>query len=52
MIPEAEAEADELPNEDVEQAWAEEIQRRVAELEAGTAELIPAKQVFAELRNR
>jgi putative addiction module component (TIGR02574 family) len=36
----------------VEQAGADEIQRRVAELEAGTAELIPADQVFAELRNR
>ena len=37
---------------DVETAWSEEIHRRVAELEAGTAELIPAEQVFAELRNR
>lgn len=30
--------------------WMEEINRRVAEVEAGTAELIPAEQVLAELR--
>lgn len=35
----------------VEAAWADEIARRVAELEAGTAELIPAEQVFAEIRS-
>lgn len=46
---------DEDPSEDpveVERAWEVEIRRRVAELEAGTAELIPAEQVFAELRAR
>jgi putative addiction module component (TIGR02574 family) len=43
--------ADEDPAE-VERAWVEEIERRVAEIEAGTAELIPAEQVFAELRGR
>lgn len=37
---------------DVERAWEEEIRRRMAEVESGTAELIPAEQVFAELRNR
>jgi putative addiction module component (TIGR02574 family) len=37
---------------EVERAWEEEIRRRLAELEAGTAELIPAEQVFAELRTR
>ena len=36
----------------VERAWEEEIRRRLAELEAGTAELVPAEQVFAELRSR
>ncbi len=30
--------------------WMEEIHRRVAEVEAGEAELIPAEEVFAELR--
>lgn len=37
---------------DVERAWEEEIRRRLAEVEAGTAELIPAEEVFAELRTR
>jgi putative addiction module component (TIGR02574 family) len=36
---------------EVERAWEDEIRRRLAELEAGTAELIPAEQVFAELRS-
>lgn len=31
-----------------EAAWAEEIKRRVEEFDAGTAELIPAEQVFAD----
>jgi putative addiction module component (TIGR02574 family) len=42
---------DEDPAE-IERAWEEEIRRRVAQLEAGTAELIPAEEVFAELRSR
>lgn len=33
-------------------AWEEEIRRRLTEIDAGTAELIPADQVFAELRSR
>jgi putative addiction module component (TIGR02574 family) len=35
---------------EVEKAWEEEIQRRVAEVEAGTADLIPADVAFAEIR--
>lgn len=35
--------------EAIAQAWDEEIARRVAEIEAGTAELIPHEQVLAEL---
>lgn len=38
--------------QEVERAWEEEIRRRLAEVEAGTAELIPAEEVFAELRAR
>jgi putative addiction module component (TIGR02574 family) len=38
--------------EEVERAWEEELRRRVAEVESATAELIPAEQVFAELRAR
>ena len=35
---------------DVVAAWDEEIRLRVAEVEDGTVELIPAEQVHAELR--
>lgn len=37
---------------EVERAWDEEISRRFAEVKEGTAELIPAEQVFSELRTR
>lgn len=37
---------------EVERAWEEEIRRRIAEIDAGTMEMIPAEQVFAELRAR
>ena len=45
---------DDTPDDpaEVERAWEEEIRRRLAELDAGTAELIPADEVFAELRAR
>lgn len=36
--------------EEVETAWAEEIERRVRELEAGEVETIPHEKVIAELR--
>ena len=34
---------------DVEAAWSEEIERRLAEIDAGTVELIPWETVRAEL---
>ncbi len=37
---------------EVKKAWAIEIQRRVAEIDAGVAELIPGDQVFAEIRKK
>ncbi len=37
-------------DEAVEAVWDEEIKRRVAEIEAGTARLIPAEEVFARIR--
>jgi putative addiction module component (TIGR02574 family) len=37
---------------DIEAAWAAEIRRRVADLEAGLVETIPAEQVLAEARRR
>jgi putative addiction module component (TIGR02574 family) len=35
---------------EVEAAWDVEIQRRLAEIDDGTAKLIPAEEVFAEVR--
>jgi putative addiction module component (TIGR02574 family) len=34
---------------DVESAWSDEIKRRLAEIDAGTVELIPWEEVRAEL---
>ena len=39
----------EFPEPDLEQAWSEEIARRVAELDAGTVETIPWVEVREEL---
>jgi putative addiction module component (TIGR02574 family) len=36
----------------VKAAWEEEIERRIAEVDAGTAELIPAEVVFSDIRRR
>lgn len=38
------------PDAEVDTAWDEEIKRRVAEIDSGTAKLIPADEVFAEIR--
>lgn len=37
-------------DEEIEAAWAQEIERRLEEVESGTAKLIPADEVFAEIR--
>lgn len=37
---------------DVEEAWAQEVERRVREVESGEAALIPADEVFARIRRR
>ena len=37
---------------DVEEAWAQEIERRVRQIERGEAELVPAEEVFARIRRR
>jgi TRAP-type C4-dicarboxylate transport system substrate-binding protein len=39
-------------NGDVRQAWEEEIKARWAEFERGDVELIPATEVFAEVRRK
>lgn len=36
--------------EDVAAAWDAEIERRIAQIDAGDVETIPAEQVIAELR--
>ena len=40
---------DPVSEPDVEAAWSEEIKRRLAEVDAGTVELIPLEDVRAEL---
>jgi putative addiction module component (TIGR02574 family) len=40
---------DPVSESDVEAAWSEEIKRRIAEIDAGTVELIPWEDVRAEL---
>ena len=41
---------DQAPESEVEAAWDREIERRVSEIESGTAKLIPAEEVHAEAR--
>jgi putative addiction module component (TIGR02574 family) len=48
LIVSLEGEAEDTP-EAIAQAWDEEIARRVAEIDAGTAVLIPHEQVIAEI---
>ena len=38
-------------DEDTEAAWDAEIRRRIADIDAGTAKLIPAEEVFAQVRH-
>lgn len=38
------------PDDEVEAAWEEEIRIRIADIDAGTAKLIPAEEVFAQVR--
>jgi Putative addiction module component len=35
---------------DVDAAWIDEIRHRIAEIDSGTAKLIPAEEVFTEMR--
>lgn len=37
---------------EIDELWAAEAERRVAEIEAGQAELIPGEEVFAKLQKR
>ena len=38
------------PDDEVEAAWDEEIRNRIAAIDAGTAKLTPAEDVFAQVR--
>lgn len=40
------------PRAEVEAAWEAEIARRVAEIDAGTAKLIPAEEVMAKIEEK
>jgi len=37
-------------DEDIDRLWAEEAERRVAQIAEGTAELVPGEEVFAKIR--
>ena len=39
-------------NKDLEEAWKEEVERRIDEVESGEVELIPLEEVFAKMRER
>ena len=43
---------DNLSEPEIAHLWLEEASRRDAEIDAGTAKLIPGEQVFAEARAR
>ena len=45
------ASLDEGPDVDVEQAWQEEVQRRLQQVERGEVETIPSEEVQRRLRN-
>ena len=38
--------------EDIDQAWSKEVERRSQELYNGKSKLIPGKEVFRKIRNR
>jgi len=37
-------------DEDIDRLWAEEAERRVAQITEGKAELVPGEEVFAKIR--
>ena len=48
LIASLDVEPQDIP-EEIAKAWDEEIARRVADMEAGRTQWIPAEQVFAEI---
>jgi putative addiction module component (TIGR02574 family) len=43
---------DHISEEESDQLWAQEAERRYAEYKAGNIEAVPAEEVFARLRSR
>ncbi len=42
-----------LPTQnDIDQAWAKEVERRCRDIENGTAKLIPGEEVFEKIKKR
>jgi len=39
-------------DEDIDRLWAEEAERRVAQIAEGAAELVPGEEVFAKIRTK
>lgn len=39
-------------DEEVDRLWAEEAERRVTQVEAGEAKLIPGEEVFSKIRSK
>ena len=39
-------------DEEIDRLWAEEAERRVAQIEAGEAKLIPGEEVFSKIRSK
>ena len=37
---------------DIDEAWEEEVERRIDEVESGKVKLIPGEEVFARMRER
>ncbi len=40
------------PSEEVERAWSEEVERRIADVDAGSAQLVPWEEVRARIQAR
>lgn len=40
------------PSEEVERAWSEELERRIADVDAGSAQLVPWEEVRARIQAR
>jgi len=40
------------PQKEIDEAWKEEVERRIDEVENGEVKLIPGEEVFARMRER